>query len=216
MSFIITTGQFEKGSEEQQAAFIQLFGAEDVQAKFDFYFHWYNIVHEYGHCLCCYYESETVGLKQELLVNDFAAGIWKYAGYEKELSDLQNLLKEILRQIKNPVPADMAFEDYYGQIWGTDLIMQVPVYGYFQFKSVLMALEAERELAGTLRKMGIHKEIIHNVSSHKSYLTAAETAKEVLNDVRQLLTDLGIEQPVTEVELVDDPSIHCVKIAPGR
>ena len=79
MSFIITTGQFEKGSEEQQAAFIQLFGAEDVQAKFDFYFHWYNIVHEYGHCLCCYYESETVGLKQELLVNDFAAGIWKYA-----------------------------------------------------------------------------------------------------------------------------------------
>lgn len=211
MSYTICTGQFEKGTQEQQAAFIQLLGSDDVQYKFDFYFHWYNIVHEYGHCLCSHHESKIIGLKQELLVNRFAVSIWKYAGYENELKSLHKMLSEILQNIKNPVPDNMSFTDYYEQIWETDKIMEVPIYGYFQFKSVQIALEAENELATVLKEMGIHNEINNNPFPHKEYSVSAKTAKEVLNDLRRLLSHLDIEQPMVDIELVDDPSIHCVK-----
>lgn len=75
MSYIIYSGQFEKGTQEQQALFCQLFGSQNTQYKFDFYFHWYNIIHEYGHCLCSYYDSDIIGMKQEFLVNKFAVSI---------------------------------------------------------------------------------------------------------------------------------------------
>lgn len=214
MSYTICTGQYEKGTQEQQAAFIQLFGSEDIQYKFDFYFHWYNIVHEYGHCLCSYHDSKIIGVKQELLVNTFAVSLWKYAGYEKELKSLHKMLSEILQRIKNPVPDNMSFTDYYEQIWETDKIMEVPIYGYFQFKSVQIALEAGNELTTVFKEMGIHKVINNNAFLHKEYSISAETAKEVLNDLRHLLNHLGIEQPMVDIELVNDPSIHCVKYNP--
>lgn len=211
MSYTIYTGQFEKGTQEQQAAFIQLFGSENTQYKFDLYFHWYNIVHEYGHCLCSYHGSDIIGLKQEFLVNRFAVSMWQYAGYEKELENLYNMLSEILQRIENPVPDHMSFADYYEQIWETDEIMEVPIYGYFQFKSVQMALESREDLSTVLGEMGIHKEINDRLPSHKEYSISAQTAKEALHDIRQLLDSLGIEQPMTDIELVDDPSIHCAK-----
>lgn len=206
--YIIKTGQLEKGTQGQQAAFIQLFGTENVQYKFDLYFHWYNIAHEYGHCLCDYHESNIIGLKQELLVNRFAVGIWKYAGYEKELIILQKMLREILQNIKSPVPDNMSFIDFYESIWGTDQIMEVPIYGYFQFKSVQMALEDGSELAAVFKEMGIHEEIHNSKCAYKEYFISAETAKEVLNDLQHFLHHLGIEQPVVDIELVDDPSIQ--------
>lgn len=196
-------------SDIKQAAFIQLFGPENVQYKFDLYFHWYNIAHEYGHCLCNYHESDIIGLKQELLVNRFAVGIWKYAGYEKELKSLQKMLSEILQNMKSPVPDNMSFIDFYESIWGTDQIMEVPIYGYFQFKSVQMALEDDSELAAVFKEMGIRKEINHSICPYREYVISAETAKEVLSDLQHLLNRLGVEQPVVDMELVDDPSIQC-------
>ena len=211
MSYIINTGQFEKGTQEQQAAFIRLFGPENIQYKFDFYFHWYNIVHEYGHCLCSYHDSNIIGLKQEFLVNRFAVSIWQYAGYDKELKSLHKMLSEILQRMKNPVPDNMSLTDYYEQIWETDEIMEVPIYSYFQFRSVQTALENREDLATVLGEIGIHKEIKNGLPSHKRYSFSAQTAKEVLHDIQHLLDSLGIEQPMVDVELVDDPSIHCVK-----
>ena len=105
----------------------------------------------------------------------------------------------------------MSFADYYEQIWETDEIMKVPVYSYFQFKSVQMALENKEDLATVLGEIGIHKEINNRLPSHKEYSISAQTAKEALHDIRQLLDGLGIEQPMTDIELVDDPSIQCVK-----
>lgn len=207
--YIIKTGQLEKGMQEQLTAFIQLFGTENVQYKFDFYFHWYNIAHEYGHCLCDYHESNIIGLKQELLVNRFAVGIWKYVGYEKELIRLQKMLSEILQNIKSPVPDNLSFIDFYESIWETDQIMEVPIYGYFQFKSVQMALEDSSELATVFKEMGIHKEINNSKYAYKEYFISAETAKEVLHDLQHFLNHLGIEQPVVDIELVDDPSTQC-------
>ena len=217
MTFTITTGQFETGTREQQAAFVQLLGAEDAQYKFDFYFHWYNIAHEYGHCLCNYYESDMIDLKQEFLVNRFAVSLWRYAGYEKELLYLQKMLNGIMQGIKNPVPSGMSMEDYYEQIWGTDQLMDAAVYGYLQFRSVLMALESRVELPHVLKEMGIHTELKPAARAYKEYPVTAETAKVVLADLRGLLDRLGIDQPETDIELSDDPMEHrmCIKEADG-
>lgn len=209
MGLIIYSGQFEKGTQEQQAAFTQLFGVENIQYKFDFYFHWYNIIHEYGHCLCTHHDSDIIGLKQELLVNRFAVSIWQYAGYEDELRSLQKMMNEVLQRIKNPVPDNMSFTDYYEQIWETDEIMKVEIYGYFQFKSVQMALENRENLETVLEEMGIHKEISNRCLPYKKYSISAYTAKEALHDIRHLLDSLGIEQPLVDFELVDDPSVQC-------
>lgn len=209
MNHIIYSGQFEKGTQEQQAVFKELFGSQNTQYKFDFYFHWYNIIHEYGHCLCMYYDSDIIGLKQEFLVNRFAVSIWRYAGYEQELNDLKKLINDALQRIKDPVPDHMSFTEYYEQLWGTDELMQVPIYGYFQFKSVQTALENREDLGTVLMEMGIHKEIGNQSLAYRKYSISADTAKVALHDIRHLLDSFGIEQPPVEVELVDDPSIQC-------
>ena len=209
--YILYTGQFEKGTKEQQEAFVQLFGAEDTQYLFDFYFHWYNIAHEYGHCLCSYHRSGTSGFKQELLVNRFAVNIWKYAGYEKQLKCLQEMLDKILRKIKNPVPDCMSFTGYYEQIWGTEQIMEVPIYGYFQFRSVQMALKGSEKLEDIFQEMGVQIKIPPAAPSYREYAISSKTAKQALNHLQQLLHDFGIEQPEAAVRLVDNPSVHCVK-----
>lgn len=211
--YTIRTGQFEKGSKEQQAAFIELFGKEDVQYKFDFYFHWYNIVHEYGHCLCNYYDTNIVGLMQELLVNRFAVGFWEYAGYHEELYTLEKMLREILHKMKCPVPDDLSFIAYYEQIWDTSQIMEVLIYGYFQFKSVLMALENREELAEVFKEIGIDRILDYKMHPYKKYTISIETAQTVIDDLQQFLDDLGLDHPKVNLELVDDPSIHCMTIS---
>lgn len=49
--YTIISGRFETGTPEQKNAFMQLFGKEETRNFFDLYFHWYNLVHEIGHCL---------------------------------------------------------------------------------------------------------------------------------------------------------------------
>lgn len=100
----------------------------------------------------------------------------------------------------------MSFIDFYESIWETDQITEVPVYGYFQFKSVQMALEGGNELT---KEMGIQKEINNSKYAYKEYFISVETAKEVLNDLQHFLNHLGIEQPVVDIELADVPSIQC-------
>ena len=51
--------------------------------------------------------------------------------------------------------------------------MKVPIYGYFQFKSVQMALENREDLATVLGEMGIHKEINNRIRSYKKYSISA-------------------------------------------
>ncbi len=210
-SYTIYTGQFEKGTPEQQAVFVRLFGVADTQCRFDFYFHWYNILHEYGHCLCSHCDSAVLGLEQEMLVNHFAVGLWAYAGYEKELQLLRTMLDGILARLPDPVPTELSFMAYYRQIWGTERLMEVPVYGYLQFQSVRLALEKRERLEDTLREMGIRIRLAGCPVPRRDYAISAAAAKEVLKDARRLLDRLGVGQPAAEVMLVDDPSVHCVK-----
>ncbi len=142
-------------------------------------------------------------------MNRFAVSFWQYAGYEDELKSLQKMIDEILQRVKNPVPDNMSFIDYYEQIWETDEIMNVAVYGYFQFKSVRMALENRENLETVFKEMGIHKKISNRCPFYKKYSISAYTSKEVLRDIRHFLDSLGVEQPLVDVKLVDDPSIQC-------
>lgn len=128
---------------------------------------------------------------------------------------MQKMLNEALQRIKSPVPEHMSFAEYYNQIWGTDALMQVPIYGYFQFKSVLMALENREDLETVLMDMGIHKKIGKQDLANKNYSISADTAKLVLYDIRHLLDGLGIAQPLTDVQLVDDPFIQCANPVPS-
>lgn len=211
--YTIKTGRFETGTEEQQKLFMELFGKEKVQYQFDFYFHWYNIVHEYGHCLCDYYNSDVVGLKQELLVNRFAVSFWSYAGYHKELQDLAEMVHGILQKMKSPVPDGLSFIRYYEQIWGTDKIMEVPIYGYFQFKSVLMALEDRKGLADVLEEMGIEGSLDGNVYPYRKYPISVETAQAVLEHLQLFLDGIGMKRPKVNLELVDEPFVQCAAIS---
>ncbi len=79
--------------------------------------------------------------------------------------------------MKNPVPYHMSFTEYYEQIWGTEELMQVPIYGYFQFKSVQMALENREDLETVLAEMGIRKEIGNQSLTNEKYQISADTAK---------------------------------------
>ncbi|MCI8941229.1 MAG: hypothetical protein HFH12_14820 [Dorea sp.] len=142
-------------------------------------------------------------------MNRFAVSIWQYAGYEDELKSLQKMIDEILQRVKNPVPDNMSFIDYYEQIWETDEIMKVAVYGYFQFKSVQMALENRENLETVFEEMGIHKKISNRCPFYKKYSISAYTSKEALRDIQHFLDSLGVEQPLVDVKLVDDPSIQC-------
>ena len=75
-----------------------------------------------------------------------------------------------------------------------------------------MALDCRQELADVLNEMGIHEEINSVTWPHKKYPVFAETAKEVLDDLRRFLDALGIEQPETGIELIDDPWVQCMRI----
>lgn len=209
MEYKIISGQFDRGTEEQKAAFVHLFREDNTQYKFDLYFHWYNIVHEYGHCLLDYYNKSIGGVKEEILVNQFAVGYWKHMGCEKELEILEEILSEILQRLPNPVPDNMSFVEYYTQIWGTDLLMRVDIYGYLQFKSVLLALEGTEELSAIFEKMGISGSLDKKENPCNEYSITAQTAKTVLDNLQLMLEDSGIKHPDVQLKLVDDPSIHC-------
>lgn len=211
LDYKIITGQFEKGTREQKEAFIQLFGAEDTQAKFDLYFHWYNIAHEYGHCLLAYHDKGMGKVQEELLVNRFAVSYWKTAGLTKELADLKILLEEILNSFPNPVPEGRSLVEWYTEIWGSDLLVSVPVYGYLQFKGVLMALEESESLMDWLDSVGIECSAKGFWLKEVRYPVNAESASLYLEDIQNNLRSLGIKIPSARVELIDDPTTHCAQ-----
>ena len=74
MKYKIISGRYETGTEEQQMGYRQLFGG-DVQYRFDLYFHWYNLIHELGHCVVEQYGKQMPKVAEEMFVNKFAISI---------------------------------------------------------------------------------------------------------------------------------------------
>lgn len=208
VDYKIITGRFEGGSAEQQGAYAQLFGADDTQRKFDLYFHWYNIAHEYSHCLLDFYGKSVGGVEEEMLANKFAVAYWQAAGFADELSALKSILDGALSAFPNPVPEGKTFTDWYTEIWGTEQLMNAAVYGYFQFKSVLIAMDDADDLTQWFANVGIDGFSMPSSCKSKKYPVEAEAAADVLNDLQLFFKASGLEQPTVGLDLTNDPMTH--------
>jgi len=205
----IITGRFERGTAEQQGAYVGLFGADDALRKFDFYFHWYNIAHEYSHCLLDFYGKSVGGVEEEMLANKFAVAYWRAAGFADELATLKDILEGALSSFPNPVPESKTFTGWYTEIWGTQQLMNAAVYGYFQFKSVLIAIDEPDDLTQWFTKVGIDGFILPKSCQSKKYPVKADSAADYLNDMQSFFRAAGLELPIVGLELTDDPMTHC-------
>ena len=211
LNYKIITGQFEKGEAEQQDAYRQLFGPDETLYKFDLYFHWYNVAHEYAHCILDYYGKSVGGVHEEILANKFAVKYWKSVGCIDELATLEKLLNDRLSLFPNPVPKGKTLEGWYTEIWGSSKMMNAAVYGYLQFKGVLIAMDDSDDLASWFTEVGIDGfSKPTNYDSVKYPIEAASAAK-VLNDLQKYMQKSGLNIPAVGLELIDDPMTHCSK-----
>lgn len=207
----IITGRLEKGSPKQKSIYAQLFGAEDIQQKFDFYFHWYNIAHEYGHCILDFNNKGIGGAKEEIIVNKYAVCYWRQAGFDKELIELRDMLENALTALPNPVPEGKTFTEWYTDIWGSPQLMTVPIYGYFQFKSVLIAMEDAEDLQQWFAETEIEGLFRPDSCVTAKYPIESNSASKYLDDMQRYLKKSGVKTPFAEIELTDNPMTHCSK-----
>ena len=209
LNYKIFTGQYEKGAAEIQGLFGQLFGTEETQHKFDTYFHWYNVAHEYSHCILDFYGKSVGSVQEEILANKFAVKYWESVGFDEELAKLKVLLEERLSTFSNPVPEGKTFEEWYTEIWGSSKLMEVSVYGYLQFKSVLIAMEDDGDLESWFSAVDISDFTCPKNYKSGKYPTEAASAAKYLNDLQGFFKSSGFKVPAVGVELVDDPMTQC-------
>ena len=143
MAYKIISGKYETGTEEEKGGYQVLFGQENIQYKFDLYFHFYNLAHEFGHCLLDQNQIKMDPVEEEMYVNRLAVAYWKFVGREDRIKELEDLLGGILGNIPSPVPPEQSFESFFKSIWGTEALNNVMLYGYFQLNSVLQAIDPQ-------------------------------------------------------------------------
>ena len=210
MNYVIMSGKYETGNEEEKQGYKILFGEEDIQFYFDLYFHWYNLVHEMGHCIVEKYGVQMSKVEEEMYVNSLAVAYYRYMGEDERLKLLKERLANILNQIPSPVPEGDTLVSFYSRIWGTDQMNNVMVYGFFQFGSVLEALKAEASLDDVLNKIGIKLNSTGNVKSCAADINAENSAAFITN-ARENMISLGVDVPEIRIELQDSPMIQCAR-----
>lgn len=205
--YTIVSGCFERGTPEQQAAFIQLFGTENTQYKFDLYFHWYNIVHELGHCLLAQKGIKLSPVQEEMTVNLFAVAYWRQIGFEKRIIELTGLLENILSMMPSPVPQGESFTGYFEKIFYTPAMSDPMLYGYFQLISVLEAVKAGKTIREVLGGLNISIAETGCLQPYDGPVTA-ENAHHVLANALENLKLLGLDVGEVTLELVNDPGVQ--------
>ena len=113
MKYKILSGKYETGNEEQQMGYKMLFGEDSIQYKFDLYFHWYNLVHEMGHCLVEKYGLKLSPVQEEMYVNELTVGYYRYVGESDRLAELKSILKAVIDQMPSPVPEGESFTSFF-------------------------------------------------------------------------------------------------------
>lgn len=209
MDYKILSGKYESGNEEQQIGYKQLFGEDNILHKFDLYFHWYNLIHEMGHCLVEKYGLELSKVQEEMYVNEFAVGYYHYAGESDKLDELYSILNEVIEKMPSPVPAGESFISYYESIWYTETLMNVMIYGYFQLNSVLEAMRKNRDFSEIVSELGISIRKAHMKKCDKEITSA--NAESFLYTAIENVRACGIEIPDIQLELMDNPMIQRAK-----
>lgn len=209
MKYKIISGRYETGNEEQQMGYKMLFGEENIQYKFDLYFHWYNLVHEMGHCLVEKYGLKLSPVQEEMYVNELAVAYYRYVGDADRLEELKAMLVTILDHMSSPVPDGESFTSFFESIWGTELLMNVMTYGYFQLNSVFEAMKIGRGFAEVISKLGvtINTDDVKRCEEE----IASNNADKFLTAAIENIIACGLEVPEISLELVDNPMIQCAQ-----
>ena len=210
MKYKILSGKYETGNEEQQMGYKMLFGEENIQRKFDLYFHWYNLVHEMGHCLVEKYGLKLSPVEEEMYVNELAVGYYRYVGESDRLAELKSILKAVIDQMPSPVPEGESFTSFFESIWGTDALMNVMTYGYFQLNSVLEAMKTGRKFADVISELGVAISQA-DVKECKEEITS-NNAEKFLSAAIENIKACGLEVPEISLELVDNPMVQCAEM----
>lgn len=224
MNYVIMSGCYETGTEEQKQGCKMLFGEEGIEHFFDLYFHWYNVVHEMGHCIVERYGAEMPKADEEMYVNALAVAYYRFAGEESRLKELKERLMGISSNLPAPMPKGEDFLSFYKRIWGSEALNNPMIYGYFQFRSVLEALEHPQTLEQVLAQIGIKTIVNSEISKaditsesearstyEKDLKVTSENASKFLNAARDTLISLGVDVPQIRVELQKDPMIQCAR-----
>lgn len=209
MKYKIISGKYETGNEEQQMGYKMLFGEDNIQYKFDLYFHWYNLVHEMGHCLVEKYGLKLSPVQEEMYVNELAVAYYRYVGDADRLEELRAMLITVLNHMPSPVPEGETFTSFFESIWGTELLMNVMTYGYFQLNSVLEAMKTGREFAEVISELGVTISV-DDVKECKEEITS-DNAEKFLAAAIENVNECGLDVPEISLELVDNPMIKCAQ-----
>lgn len=213
MLYQIISGRYEAGTPDQQQSYAQLFGSENIQFHFDLYFHWYNLIHELGHCLVSSRKISMDPVQEELYVNRFAVAYWQVADDSGNLRKLKDMVVKILDQIPSPVPPDMDFAAYFQSIWNSETMQTVAMYGYFQLACVVEAMKAGNGLGEVLREIGISAVQLDSIRKYSGDVSAAR-AQDVIDLCLNNLSDAGVvlDDCQVQLELVDNPEVQCARI----
>ncbi len=213
MIYKIISGRYETGTQEQQEGFAQLFGNEDIQFRFDLYFHWYNVIHELGHCLVASRKISMDPVQEELYVNTFAVAYWKMADADGNLQKLREMIAEVLNRIPSSVPPETDFISFFQSIWNSEAMQTVAMYGYFQLACVLEAMKAEKNFWEVLDEIGISAVPTSPIQKYTGEISS-ECAQDVVRLCIANLSNAGIvfENFQIELELVDNPEVQCARI----
>ena len=110
----------------------------------------------------------------------------------------------------SPVPNNLSFVEYYESIWGTELLNDVIVYGYFQLNSVLEAIKCDKKLKTVLKVLNIEFSS-DMVMTKYNWTICAKNAYHVLSNAVDNINQLDIDPIQVRIELVDNPMIQCAQ-----
>ena len=211
-SFEIITGRYEKGTPEQQHAVNLIFGEAHSAERFELYFHWYNIIHELGHCIISLYSQARLHpVNEEQLVNDFAVAYWSYYGETKKLSALSEAIAYALSQFIVPAAENVSHIEYALSEWGKESFYNFNDYGWFQMSCVQNALKNPRDLGEVLAEIGVKFGFDSADKPPKktySYVLNGENAGEIIQDAVDVLRGWSVDLPPVKVSFSDDPNAH--------
>ncbi|MBO6207496.1 MAG: hypothetical protein J6O73_11205 [Lachnospiraceae bacterium] len=209
MKYKIISGRYETGKEEEQTGYRQLFGEDNIQYKFDLYFHWYNLVHEMGHCLVEKYGKQMSKVQEEMFVNELAVSYYRYIGESERLRELEGYLQAVIDMVPSPVPEGQTFTSFFESIWGTEALNNVMMYGFFQLNSVLEAMHKEKKFEDIAKELGVTLQASKPLKCTAS--VTSSNAAAFLEAAAENMRSFGFDVPEITLELNDNPMIQCAQ-----
>lgn len=202
----IITGQYPKSDEASQKFLKCLFGP-NAEYRYELYFHWYNLIHELGHAIMMFNNSERPHpAEEEQLVNDFAAAYWRHYGEQDKLRDLEDTVTDALSRL--PALTDGDYLEYAKAHWGEEMLWTFEGYGWFQFNSVGKALSRQHSLEEALGSLCCSRPA-PQTGRELPYAGNEDLAETVVADAVSILSAWGVTLPRSiPVEYSDDVNCH--------